>query len=124
MKIISYNREKLSPSTFATDSRKIYPFNKEKDSFSSAMVAVKPGKTSFSHMHHDAEIFVIMKGRGSVISESKSKEVYEGDIIYFHPNTSHAIKNHSQQEELLYFTTWWQNPSLYLKKDANYVSEQ
>ncbi len=114
MRIERFNRAAFTFSTLATDVKNVVPAGKERNSFSSALVAVKPGKTSMPHMHHDAEIFFIVKGDGGVISQGKSEKVSVGDTIYFQPYTEHSICNYSRNEDLIYLTIWWENPRLYL----------
>ena len=113
MWIERYNRANFSFSTFATDVKKLIPLDAERNNFDSALVAVKPGKITIIHMHHDAEIFLIVRGHGEVISHEQQESINEGNIIYLRPYTEHAICNYSQDEDLIYLTIWWENPKLY-----------
>jgi methionyl-tRNA synthetase len=117
MRIDRYNRADFNFSSFATDIKKLFPLDTGKSYFSSSLVAVKPGQTSMAHMHHDTEIFLIVKGQGAVSSNEKCEDITEGDVIYFDPYTIHAISNHSQQKDLLYLTIWWQDSQQYLNQE-------
>ena len=45
------------------------------------------------HKHEPEQCYYIIKGKGLMMIEEESKEVYAGDAIYIPSNSNHGIKN-------------------------------
>jgi quercetin dioxygenase-like cupin family protein len=57
-----------------------------------------PGSRQPTHQHDDAEqIYVIVRGRGTMIVGDEERETREGDLVFIPPGTGHAIRNDSDQ---------------------------
>lgn len=53
-----------------------------------------PGSQQEVHAHRDSEqIYVIVRGRGTMIVEDEEQEVEAGCAVLIPPNTRHAIRN-------------------------------
>jgi mannose-6-phosphate isomerase-like protein (cupin superfamily) len=67
-----------------------------------AELIIPPGAGIGLHDHsNEDEIFIIQQGKGQVIDQGKEIEIEAGDAILTGKGASHAIKNISQQENLL-----------------------
>lgn len=54
----------------------------------------EPGSQQEVHSHRDSEqIYVIVRGRGTMIVEDEEREVEAGSAVLIAPNTRHAIRN-------------------------------
>jgi mannose-6-phosphate isomerase-like protein (cupin superfamily) len=53
-----------------------------------------PGSQQEVHAHRDSEqIYVIVRGRGTMIVEDEERQVQAGCAVLIPPNTRHAIRN-------------------------------
>lgn len=67
-------------------------------------VEVPPGAQQQAHSHQEAEqIYVIVKGSGTMSVAGDSEEVSEGDLVLIPPATDHGIEN-SGQDDLVYIS--------------------
>ncbi len=70
-----------------------------------AQLIIPPGAGIGLHDHsNEDEVFIIQQGKGMAIDEGKEIEVEAGDAILTGKGASHAIKNISQQENLVVTT--------------------
>ncbi|MBH8608759.1 cupin domain-containing protein [Thermoactinomyces sp. CICC 10521] len=74
--------------------------------FEGAWCFVPPGQQSLPHQHEEKEVFIIVKGQGTAVSDDETCAVEAGDVIYFEPGTTHSVINTSD-EELVFFSIWW-----------------
>lgn len=65
-------------------------------------VEVPPGAEQRAHSHEDAEqIYVIVRGGGTMTVAGDQEEVEEGDLVFIPPASDHAIHN-GRDETLVY----------------------
>jgi mannose-6-phosphate isomerase-like protein (cupin superfamily) len=58
-----------------------------------------PGSQQPLHSHPDSEqVYVIVRGRGTMLVEDESREVGPGDTILIPPGARHAIRNDTEAE--------------------------
>jgi mannose-6-phosphate isomerase-like protein (cupin superfamily) len=58
----------------------------------------EPGSQQDVHAHRESEqIYVIVRGRGTMIVEDEEREVEAGCAVLIPPNTRHAIRNTSAE---------------------------
>ena len=86
--------EALGRDPNSLDLAKRHPFDLE----------LPPGKQNFPYHAHSAqwELYLIIKGQGSVRHEDGTTGVVAGEALIFGPNESHQITN-SGEEDLLYY---------------------
>jgi mannose-6-phosphate isomerase-like protein (cupin superfamily) len=62
-------------------------------------VECAPGSQQPLHSHAESEqVYVIVRGRGTMIVGDESREVGPGDTILIPPGARHAIRNHTDAE--------------------------
>lgn len=89
------------------------------DRHSVAYVILPPGKSSLPHFHPEAEeSYYLLKGRGLLILDGKSREVGVGDLIFIKPEQIHQIQ--CRGEENLEFLAicvpaWEPDNSVFIK---------
>jgi mannose-6-phosphate isomerase-like protein (cupin superfamily) len=67
-------------------------------------VDVPPGAEQRAHSHPESEqVYVIVRGSGSMSVAGDVEEVVEGDLVFIPPATSHGIVNRGS-ETLVYVT--------------------
>ncbi|MCR8842146.1 cupin domain-containing protein [Paenibacillus sp. SC116] len=95
---------------YGVQMRRVYQVNTEPfhPPFGSAWAIVKPGETSAPHVHHEHETFYITAGAGTMIIGEEEQKVQTGDVIYIPPHEQHALRNDSENEDLIFITTWWE----------------
>lgn len=107
MKIISIEKSNHLTSVFSQ--RISYDNNGSHTPFSSSIVLVPPQQSTSEHSHHDAELWIILKGKGHMVSNKKGYDVQQGDVIYFDPLDSHVLTNTSSDIALEFVTIWWED---------------
>lgn len=70
-------------------------------SYSLAHAILKPGKKSIPHKLKGSEVYYILKGKGIMHIENKTKEVFPNQAIYIPPNSVQYIKNSSTDEKII-----------------------
>src|SRR5262249_28904621 len=69
---------------------------------------VKPGRESHGHMHLEREAFIVIKGRGTAVSDDVVEDVESGDALLFAPFTRHTIRNAATStDDLVFLTVYW-----------------
>lgn len=71
----------------------ISPKNSSTRSLSIQISEVPAGSAQPIHNHEPEQCYYIIKGRGLMIIEEESREVFAGDAVYIPPNSNHGIKN-------------------------------
>lgn len=67
-------------------------------------VEVPVGSAQRAHVHDESEqVYVIIRGRGTMTVGNEQTEVHEGDLVLVPPKTSHAIAN--EGDETLIYTS-------------------
>ncbi len=66
-------------------------------------VEVAPGARQRPHSHAPEQVYVVVKGRGTMHVGAETQEVGPGDLIYIPPNVTHGIEN-ATNETLVYFS--------------------
>jgi len=67
-------------------------------------VDVSPGSCQHPHRHLPEQVYVIVRGEGTMKVGEKYKTVKVGDVVYIPPNVVHGIENISDTEMLTYVT--------------------
>ncbi|MCM3216677.1 class I tRNA ligase family protein [Niallia taxi] len=110
IKITKYDQSKATHE-YDILCQRLYPLNDDiyTSPFGGMLATVKPLKTSKPHDHHEVESFIIFKGKGLITIGDEQSEVVQGDVIYIPPFTNHSLLNLSSTEDLIYYTSWWEN---------------
>lgn len=70
---------------------------------------VVPGGSSDPHQHDETETFVIVRGIGDLIVDTRRHPVHPGVVAQFEPFETHVIEN-TGTEDLLFVTLYWRDP--------------
>jgi mannose-6-phosphate isomerase-like protein (cupin superfamily) len=63
---------------------------------------LKPGASHESHRHHNCdEFFIVLKGRGHIITEHGLEPSVEGDVVYSPRDCWHGFNNTSNEDVVL-----------------------
>ena len=73
----------------------ISPKNSSIQNLSIQISEVPAGSEQPIHNHEPEQCYYIIKGKGLMIIEEESKEVFAGDAVYIPSNLNHGIKNTS-----------------------------
>jgi quercetin dioxygenase-like cupin family protein len=60
-------------------------------------VDVAPGSGQRAHSHAPEQIYVVVKGWGTMWAGGEERLVVEGDVVFIPPNTVHGIENASDE---------------------------
>lgn len=71
---------------------------------------LEKGQASVPHLHHEIEMFIILKGCGIIKNSESFSTITNGDIILSPPFESHSLVNEGD-EELHFVSLWWDNES-------------
>lgn len=87
--------------------------NSDSQSFQINQGFIPPGVQHPDHAHEppNDEVYIIIKGEGSVRLDGVEHEVQTGDVIYIPGGTMHAINNRSESEEMVIYSLWAQIPA-------------
>lgn len=66
--------------------------------YSLAHATLRPGKKSTPHKLKTSEVYFILKGKGIMHIENKTREVFPNQIIYIPPNSVQYIENNGTEE--------------------------
>ena len=77
--------------------------------FNLRRVTLRPGETTAPHNHHDTEVWVILDGRGEVVSDQERAQVAAGDTVRLPPLGVHTLRNTAEDRPLTFLTTWWED---------------
>ncbi|MFD9356340.1 class I tRNA ligase family protein [Streptomyces sp. NPDC060031] len=77
--------------------------------FNLRRVTLRPGERTAPHNHHDTEVWVILDGRGEVVSDGESAQVAAGDTVRLPPLGVHTLRNLADDRPLTFLTTWWED---------------
>lgn len=75
--------------------------------FGASWVRLAPGEATQLHNHHEGETFYIARGAGVIGEAATTAPVAAGDAIYLPPLASHALRNTSETEELVFLAVYW-----------------
>ncbi len=106
MKIVAISDAKLAPA-FGIDMASI-------EAFAGAGVVagsygrVAPGRETAAHHHDETEAFVVLAGRGEVVSGAQPQAVGPGTVVVFEPFENHVLRNLGDQE-LLFVDLYWRD---------------
>lgn len=75
--------------------------------FGSCWAFLEPGQRTEANAHDEAEIFVVVRGRGTFRVADNEHDVTEGDIIYAPPMEEHTVQN-TGDAEFLMMSIWWE----------------
>ena len=75
--------------------------------FDSAWGYLEAGKRMESHAHPTEEIYVIIKGEGTVEIEEEREKVKVGDVVAIPPDKEHSIEA-GNDNALLWAALWWE----------------
>lgn len=68
-----------------------------------ARLTFKPGDTNHMHVHKDVEqVYLVLRGGGTVQVGDERKEVIAGDAIFLHANIPHGFFNTGDKITILY----------------------
>lgn len=65
----------------------------------------KPGEMD-AHRHPTEELYIFIRGTGSVVVDGEEIPAEPGDVIRIPPNAMHTVINR-ENEELLWAAFWW-----------------
>jgi mannose-6-phosphate isomerase-like protein (cupin superfamily) len=69
-----------------------------------ADIPVGAPRPARGHLHEQAEVYVVLSGRGEVVIEGASTKVAPGDSVFIHGNVEHmAVNTGNEVLRLLYF---------------------
>lgn len=75
--------------------------------FGSCWAFLEPGQNTEANAHDEAEIFVVMRGRGTFRVGDNERVVSEGDIVFAPPMVEHTVRN-TGEDEFLMMSIWWE----------------
>jgi mannose-6-phosphate isomerase-like protein (cupin superfamily) len=75
--------------------------------FGSMWCAIRPGASSHSDAHDEAEMIVIVGGSGTVQAGGQSASVAQGDVVHVPPRNRHVIANTSATDMLRVLSIYW-----------------
>ena len=68
--------------------------------------ALKAGASTVAERHDVSELWVVLDGRGGLLTDDLEMEVERGDIVFIPGNIQHVVTNTST-ELLAIFSVWW-----------------
>src|SRR5580658_1465872 len=77
--------------------------------FAASFGHVAVGRQTTAHRHDEAEMFVILRGRGEVIVDDVPYRVQPGAVIFFEPFETHVLRNVGD-DDLLFVDVYWRDP--------------
>lgn len=75
--------------------------------FESCWALLEPGQHTEANAHSEAEIFIVVRGRGTFRVGDEERAVGEGDIVYAPPMVEHTVVNDGD-EEFRMVSIWWE----------------
>ena len=66
-------------------------------------VTIYPGGSVPLHFHQQEEVYYIVSGEGSIVVDEEIRNVRTGDCVYLKPNSSHLLKNTSNNNMCMMF---------------------
>ncbi|QFS52735.1 cupin domain-containing protein [Nostoc sphaeroides] len=75
--------------------------------FGGAIVEIEQGQSVILHSHHEAEIYLILEGKGIMQVKTETFEVSSGDTILIEPFEEHSLRNH-QKQMIRMVAIWWE----------------
>lgn len=69
----------------------------ESEKVSIGMTVLQPAQKSVPHEHADAEIYVVMRGKGLVNLGKGNQEVKKLDGVYIPAGNVHGVRNHGEE---------------------------
>ena len=65
--------------------------------------AIPPGATIAVHPHiHEEKLYIVLEGKGIITVNDQEREVVPGDAIPLKAGGSHGIRNHTDEELLIF----------------------
>ncbi|WP_315837675.1 cupin domain-containing protein [Bradyrhizobium prioriisuperbiae] len=74
--------------------------------FKAGIVTVPPAATTPMDEHAMRECWVVISGRGELISAGETVQLEPGSVTYFQSQRPHQLRNVGDQE-LKLFSVWW-----------------
>ena len=62
-----------------------------------SLICMKPGQEIITHTHHGNHIWMVMEGRGELMSGKQSQTINVGQIVVVPAFEDHGIRNASQE---------------------------
>ena len=60
-----------------------------------SLICMKPGQEIITHTHHGNHIWMVMEGKGELLSGAQSKTIESGQIVVVPAFEDHGIRNAS-----------------------------
>jgi mannose-6-phosphate isomerase-like protein (cupin superfamily) len=67
------------------------------DKVAIGMTVLQPGQKSVPHAHGDAEVYVVMSGKGVINLGDGNKEITKLDGVFIPPGNIHGVRNHGEE---------------------------
>lgn len=81
--------------------------------FGSTHCVIEPDGETTRHHHFEREVFLVLRGSGTIEVDGESQEVTAGDAILLPPSRPHTLKNLSSKDALHFLSLYW-DPELSL----------
>jgi oxalate decarboxylase/phosphoglucose isomerase-like protein (cupin superfamily) len=88
------------------DGKRLLPWDSYPMPFGAGWCVVRPKTCSEPHTQIDQEIFIALKGHGSVVIGESSFPFEMGDIVAIPKHTNHYVVNDSD-EDFHFYVIWW-----------------
>ncbi|HEX9736564.1 MAG TPA: class I tRNA ligase family protein [Thermoanaerobaculia bacterium] len=116
------NVQHLDPQRFlqayGVDLQVLYPWEGVVEPpFGAAWAILAPGQSTKSHQHQEGETFFVARGEGEMTVDGETVPVRAGSVVFQDPFHEHTLTNTSATEDLMFLTVWWEDRSLWAKKE-------
>jgi len=75
----------------------IFPMSQRQVPFGLIIFHVDPGARTQAHAHPVHEYWIVIEGSGLLVYDGNDYDISAGDLLYFEPQKSHQVINHSTQ---------------------------
>jgi methionyl-tRNA synthetase len=78
--------------------------------FDGILGILEKGKRSEPHAHHEAEIFILLNGEGTIGNKIESEEMVVGNVYFSPPFEDHWLENKGEGD-MVFMSMWWNHES-------------
>ncbi|GAQ24613.1 cupin domain-containing protein [Tepidanaerobacter syntrophicus] len=75
----------------------------EAEGFVMGYVTIFPQGSVPLHLHHQEEVYVILRGNGKIHVNDETADIKAGDYIYIDSDSTHLLENTSNEDMIMLF---------------------
>ncbi|AOK32551.1 cupin [Burkholderia singularis] len=106
---------------YGLDGQRLLPWDGYSMPFGGGWCVVRPHTVSEPHTQIDQELFIAIKGKGSVVIGETTYPFEIGDIVVIPKHTNHYVINDSD-EDFHFYVIWWDEA--HVKRYMNELNDE